>query len=268
MVDNSKRLANKILESHSKYHIYDIAKSSLIHNGYTNISYYFLMNDNVELQIRIGNDNNLVNRRNEIAFLQAIDNTDFIYLDSKNGNAIKKWIKGVNPDTKLSKKLSFIKKLNNKIDDLHKTKVNKKIISHNYLEYLDLAELDKSIKDKYVELVNGVANDPWVISHNDLNPDNIIVNDNQIYFIDYEWARINHPLWDIANYFREVNMPIWKAHLFALINKINWKKLRDYIFICTCYSYQWTFYMNQSEKILKYRPVVKSQMERYFKKFY
>ncbi|HDR1123081.1 TPA: phosphotransferase, partial [Pasteurella multocida] len=39
--------------------------------------------------------------------------------------------------------------------------------------------------------------------HNDLVPENILIKDNRIYFIDWEYSGMNHPLFDIAAFFLE-----------------------------------------------------------------
>ncbi|HDR0611423.1 choline/ethanolamine kinase family protein [Pasteurella multocida] len=48
--------------------------------------------------------------------------------------------------------------------------------------------------DKYNKLVP---------CHNDLVPENILIKDNRIYFIDWEYSGMNHPLFDIAAFFLE-----------------------------------------------------------------
>ncbi len=264
-----RQTANKIFEKNTKYHTYDIAKSSQIHNGYTNVSYYFRTEDGKAFQVRIGNDNNFINRENEKKFLDLVHNSDYIYLNTKNGDAIKKWIIGIHPNKKTAIKLSFIKKLNKKIDKLHAMKLSEDILKHDYNCFLDKSILDERIKQKYLSLIDKYKNEPLVMSHNDLNPDNmLILEDNSIYFIDYEWARLNHPLWDICNYMREVSLPIWKMCVFGFLNRVKWSKLKDHVFICTCYAYQWTFYMEQTDKIKKYRQHLLKQMTDYYKKFY
>lgn len=264
---SNKEKANKIFTKNTKYHVYDVSKCSLIHDGFTNISYRYKLEDGSEYQIRIGNDEEFINRKNEKAFLDSIGNNDYISLDTKNGNAVKKWIDGHNPDKKTSRKISFIRKLNKEITVLHDIKINESILHHDFNEFLEKSSLSNEIKDKYLDLVRSCNKDKLVMSHNDINPANMIITpDDKIYLIDYEWARINYFWWDIANYIREVNLPLWKVHIFCLINKISYKQMKKYLFICTCFAYQWTFYMKQTNKIISYQKEVKKLMEYYFKK--
>lgn len=264
---SNKEKANKIFEKNTEYHTYDIAKCSLIHDGFTNISYRYELEDGNEYQIRIGNDQNFINRKNEKLFLDSIGNKDYVSLNVKNGDAVKKWIVGNNPDAKTARKISFLNKLNKAIEQLHKNKINKEILNQNFEEFLEKSSLEQNIKDKYLSLLNTFNNDKLVMSHNDINPSNmLIIQDKEIYFIDYEWARINYYWWDITNYIREVKLPMWKIYIFCLLNKISFKQMKQHLFVCTCYAYQWTFYMQQTNKIIAYQKEVKKLMEYYFKK--
>jgi thiamine kinase-like enzyme len=44
-----------------------------------------------------------------------------------------------------------------------------------------------------------------VFSHNDLNPGNIIVNDDEIKFIDFDYVGYGHQALDISNHFVEMS---------------------------------------------------------------
>lgn len=264
---SNKEKANKIFTKSTGYHTYDIAKCSLIHDGFTNISYRYKLENGNEYQIRIGNDQEFINRKNEKLFLDSIGNKDYISLDTKNGNAVKKWIIGKNPDEKTSGKISFLNKLNKAIEKLHTNKLNKQILYQDFGEFFEKSSLEPEIKNKYLSLLETFRKDKLVMSHNDINPANtLIIGNNEIYFIDYEWARINYYWWDITNYIREVNLPLWKTYIFCLLNNISFKQMKQRLFVCTCFAYQWTFYMQQTDKIVNYQKKVKKLMEYYFKK--
>jgi thiamine kinase-like enzyme len=94
-------------------------------------------------------------------------------------------------------------------------------------------------------------NMPLVLSHNDLSADNLLyTKDHKVVFIDYEWARLNNEYWDVANFIREVDLPLTKIKLLCKymdITKI--KDLLIFVYLATNYAYQWTFNMPQTTKI-------------------
>ncbi len=59
--------------------------------------------------------------------------------------------------------------------------------------------------EKYVYQL--AAPKKWVLSHNDLIKDNILIDqDNKYYLIDYDFATLNDPLFDVASFISESNL--------------------------------------------------------------
>jgi thiamine kinase-like enzyme len=149
---------------------------------------------------------------------------------------------------------------------LHTTNIkNHKILQHDYLDCLKRAKLPPQHRAVYLSLIKQYKNLPLVLSHNDLSADNLIYTpDHQVTFIDYEWSRLNNQYWDLANFIREVNLPINKIKELASYLKIkNIKILMDFVYLSTNYAYQWTFNMPLNPKIKKYRAIVFKKMTRY-----
>jgi hypothetical protein len=84
-----KQKAIKLFVNNTKFKSHQIKSIKQIHKGYTNISFLFTLVNNQQYQVRLSNDNKLINRKNEFAMLRNINNKDFIYFDIKTGNAIK-----------------------------------------------------------------------------------------------------------------------------------------------------------------------------------
>jgi thiamine kinase-like enzyme len=100
-----------------------------------------------------------------------------------------------------------------------------------------------------------------------LSPDNLIyTHKNQVIFIDYEWARLNNKYWDIANFIREVDLPIkWIKVLCNLLKIKHLKKLLIFVYLATNYAYQWTFNIPSTIKIKKYQQITYRKLQKYYK---
>ncbi len=260
-----KQKAINLFLKNTDYSITNIIKTRCIHNGYTNYSYYFQTSDFNEYQIRISKQIKNVDREVESIFLKTIDNKDYKYFDEKTGNAIKIWIKGKTVPFKHASKLTFINKLVKRIEKLHAISPNKQIPIHDYFKYNKKSDLHEKYMDLYKKLVNIHCHSPYVMSHNDINPLNIILGPKKsINLIDYEWARLNTPWWDLINYIRELNLSHYKIRMIAYDNELNPEDVKEQIYICACYAYMWTFYMPEDQAILKYRQQLKLQVEDYY----
>lgn len=256
----------KNIFSNKKYFIKieDIHLIKQIHHGYTNISYFVVLKNNKKLHVRIGNSS-VTNRKNEWLFIKSYHQEKlYLYFNNKNGDYIREWINIPPPTHKDLASSLFIKQLCSAIDDLHKCVFSKKLLKHNYYEFIKYGKLEKDIKQQYYTLVNKYKSDKLVLSHNDLSIDNMLYDGNRITFIDFEWGRLNNPYWDIANFIRESGLN--QKYFMLLKNNIesirdfSMKKLIDFIFICTCYAYQWAYFMQPTPKIIKYRKLCKKRL--------
>jgi hypothetical protein len=162
--------------------------------------------------------------------------------------------------------MSFLKSFVKSLKTLHKIKTTH-VLKHNYWDCFAKSKLPPKHENAYVNLVKSYENVEFVLSHNDLSPNNLIyIHDNQVIFIDYEWARLNNEYWDIANFIREVDLPIkWIKILCKLLQINNLNKLLTFVYLATNYAYQWTFNMPLTNKIKKYRQITYRKLEKYFK---
>ena len=264
--------AKELFFHNTKYRQEDIADIKQIHNGYVNISFLFILKNQVKYQIRLSSGVKLVNRKAEYEILKLTKNEDFIYYDKKTGNAIKKWIDGSHPNKKEILKRKFIKNLVGEIKKLHNIKITStsipKIDYGLYNKNID--KLDSNIKSCYLKLLDKYQNLPLVINHSDINSQNLIVDKKfNVHLIDWEWTTLNNDYWDYANFIREEYIPINKIKLFTRYNKkLDINILQDHIFICCTFALLWTHAMDQTDKIKQYNQKLIKQVNMYCNHFY
>lgn len=243
-----------------QYQFEDLVEVKKIHNGYTNLSFLIKTKDNQQYQLRFAKNNEIVDRNNEQKIILFLKKQDYLYLD-KYGNYIKKWIIGENLDIN-SINEELISKLINKINKFHEIDVRElDILRHDYNKVLNSTKIAKKYLDKYRECLHVTTNKEWIFSHNDLNPDNILIAPNKdIIFIDFEWSRINHPDWDIINFARETNFSFTSLEKIAQQANISKENFFKMYFICLCFAYNWTFENSFSYAIWKYRLKTKKKL--------
>lgn len=244
----------------------DIQIIKKIHHGFTNQSFYIKTKTNKEFQVRIGDNNEIVNRKIENVLIHSFLKDQFLYYNVKNGDAIKKWIKG--RDLKKDDLDEIvINRIIDQINLLHQTNLKDlHIEEHNYFVFLDQTLLEEKHYQKYVELVKELKDKKDVLSHNDLNLKNILINEQkEIFFIDFEWARINYWWWDFANFIREVNLSKKLILLFCKKLNLPFLEMVKYLYICTNFAVQWSYKTTQSKKVLAYRTKTFKILEKYYR---
>ena len=184
--------------------------------GLTNDIYLTTIN-NINYAIRIPKDdiNNIININNENKVLELIRNTNLdvkeYYYNTNNRIRITYYIndtieyKDNNDPNKIIKVAKLLKQLHNintnnldvyfnPIDMYYKYKSN----IHNYLYNINNYEY---IIDKIKEYdIN------YVLCHNDLVSGNILFTKDKEYLIDYEYAGLNDPIFDIMSFLTENNI--------------------------------------------------------------
>lgn len=244
----------------------DIQTIKKIHYGYTNLSFYVQLKDGKEYQLRFARNNEIVDRKNERKVINLIhEQNDYLYYD-QYGNFIKKWISGKTITVKEVND-EYLMKLQTKINEFHNIKVSDDLIlKHNYNNVLETKRLSKKYLDLYASSLSKLNLNDLVLSHNDLNVDNIIVNDkNELIFIDFEWTRMNVPNWDIINFCRESSFNIEKIKNVARLYNIPLVDFLGLYYISLCFAYNWTFENSFSFKIFKYRLEVRKQVNKIYR---
>ncbi|WIG78057.1 phosphotransferase [Photobacterium damselae] len=220
----------RIYNNHDeKSKVYDLVGSKLNKEvtsfkslgGMTNKNYHIQTNDDNEFVIRIpgkGTDS-LINRCSEMdnTFIAASLGIDIKpdFFCNQSGIKITPFIHNaetLNPDTiklyirdciNLLKQLHFGNEKFKNIFNI-KSELNKYydvINNKNFYENLtDIKELIFSLIDKYSN--NNIY---FSSCHNDTVAENFIRSSNRYYLIDWEYAALNDPMWDLAALFIENN---------------------------------------------------------------
>lgn len=236
-------------------------KIKKIHNGFTNISFLLSFENGEKFQIRIGYNNDIVDRKNEFKIIKALNLEEYLYYNPKNGNAVKKWL----PGNTLNKKNIddfFIENFCKKVDELHQVPID--LNKHDYFCFIDLVndQIEKKYLDLYRKIYSEIIDEKnFVTSHNDLNADNLIINNKNIYFIDFEWCKLNDPLWDYCNFIREVcpNKKIIAKFIKHL--NVSFCHFYKFMYLCTCFALQWTYATKPHERIVQYREKTLSKLK-------
>jgi len=153
-----------------------------------------------------------IDRENEAMLLNQIKHLglapNVLFHDSLKGIFIWEFLEGeqfiLTPETQAS----YIRLLGSSLAQIHES-----IISINSIDifsasinlYKRLLENSphQALIKKTLSLYNEISHDgmSFVLSHNDLNAKNILWND-QFLFLDWEYAGLNHPYFDIASIFK------------------------------------------------------------------
>ncbi len=176
-----------------------------------------------------------------------------IYYSITTGNMVSTWINGHSPlvDEYLTE--DFISLLMIRLKGMHKLKYPKKFNPFSHIRarlklcteaklwlptYLDklLAKFD------YLE-ASLTSNETLGLCHNDLNFSNMILSENTLFFIDFEYACMGDIFWDLATASWFLDIPQRKFLLqqyFGYYREEDYGKLVDYLFIVKLYNATWS----------------------------
>lgn len=209
------------IENVLKCDISDIKDVEIVTKGLNNRSFKFLCNGNYYIYRHPGiNGSALIDRSKESKSLNTakqlgIDNT-LIYVNEHEGWKISKFFESTE-DFDFSNK-EHIKLLANKLKILHESKVNVgfgfdyHIESDKLVEYLrvidSIAYQNASELQKKMEIIfDYLDKDKWQVSlcHNDIYEPNLLVNNDSLELIDWEFAGDSDIGFDICKLFSVLN---------------------------------------------------------------
>jgi thiamine kinase-like enzyme len=174
-----------------------------------------------------------IDRENEFMLLKNIQYLDIapkaLYVDPTNGISIWEYVQGKEvtfhpADTKQS-----IRSLGKSLRVIHSIAIpehsadifsNSMNLYHDLLEHTSDAYLFNKASNLYNELLKDDVSK--VLSHNDLHKKNILWND-EFYFLDWEYAGINHPCFDIASLVRSFQLSEKEVHELSIGYSFNTK---------------------------------------------
>ena len=170
-----------------------------------------------------------LNRKREASLLNTISHScscpNIIFKDLSAGIIIWEYIEGTEAESKLILNKDFLIKLGRKVKNIHTTDTTT-LSSYNFLDfiehYINIIKDNKSVVD-INNLISKLYNSDTrlTLCHNDLTKPNILVGDT-ISFIDWEYASLNDPHYDIATVFQAYNLNANQRDAFLIgYNSVN-----------------------------------------------
>jgi len=260
-----------------------ISKLRLIRNGETSLTYcgYFNNKKSILKILKKNTDKNLENN----FYSQKISNQivkenlfpKIIYNDYKNCLYIYEYFEGKELKT-LSKELIIM--IGSKLKKLHSLDLNKNLNSFESQIYLYIHKINKNKNNKilkegikfYTKLKNNKFDN--VVSHNDLNNSNILFNNYEVRFIDYDYLSINDRFCDLARIcssykFSKKDIEVFLESYGLVSNKNNLDILQRWQLMNLYTDVIWFYFLkesefniyNQNEMIVRARKLIKQQKQ-------
>ena len=170
-----------------------------------------------------------LNRKREASLLNAINHScscpNIIFNDLNAGIIVWEYIEGTEAKSELILNKDFLIRLGRKVKNIHITDITT-LSSYNFLDFIehykDIIKDNKSRED-INNLISKLYNSDTQLTlcHNDLTKPNILVGDT-ISFIDWEYASLNDPHYDIATVFQAYNLNANQRDAFLIgYNSVN-----------------------------------------------
>ena len=170
-----------------------------------------------------------LNRKREASLLNAISHScscpNIIFNDLNAGIIVWEYIEGTEAKSELILNKDFLIRLGRKVKNIHITDITT-LSSYNFLDFIehykDIIKDNKSRED-INNLISKLYNSDTrlTLCHNDLTKPNILVGDT-ISFIDWEYASLNDPHYDIATVFQAYNLNANQRDAFLIgYNSVN-----------------------------------------------
>ena len=151
----------------------------------------------------------VIDRQNEFTLLKNIQYLDIapkaLYVDPTNGISIWEYVQGQEATFHTTDTKQSMRSLGKSLRTIHSIAIpehsadifsNSMNLYHGLLEHTSDVDLFNKASNLYNELLQDDVSK--VLSHNDLHKKNILWND-AFYFLDWEYAGMNHPCFDIAS---------------------------------------------------------------------
>ena len=246
---------NNLLSSafHNKCDISTITPIGGLNNDnfkitYNNSNYFVRISSSSYIYNDINEETNILKKASALNLSPSV-----IYFDSSNRNLLTDWIDGRMPTEKESNSETFITVLTKKLKILHNlTSTNvfnpfveiRKIIFSNKDYFfdtvpyiLDLLEnlniIETLVKDSYME----------GLCHNDLNPSNILLTEENLYIVDYEFAARGDIFFDLATIawlLEDNSRKLLIKKYFGYYSEAYYDKLTKYIYVVKMYNGCWS----------------------------
>ncbi len=232
--------AIKFFLDKTHYEQSDIVEYKVIHQGYTNNNCLIkTINGSYILRTPI-KSHDFVNEFNAYKNYQKIK---FYQFDQKSGVYIKPFLEAKHPQLSNKKHLQLII---DEVKQVHSKNITYPIKEQDWFEWIEYNVLDSKVLSLFYKINNKIKNDPKSFTHHDLNQANILIKDNRVFLIDWEWARIDSPYFDFATL--ALNDKVDEQLLIQYAN-LDAQKLDNYKFMILVFSHMWCIYMNTKQTL-------------------
>ena len=260
-----------------------ISKLRLIRNGETSFTYFGYYNNKKSIFkiLKKNTDKNLENN----FYSQKISNQivkenlfpKIIYSDYKNSLYVYEYFEGKELQT-LNKELIIM--IGSKLKKLHSIELDKNLNSFESQIYLYIQKINQNKNNKIlkegIKLYTKLKNNKFdnVVSHNDLNNSNILFNNHEVRFIDYDYLSINDRFCDLARIcssykFSKTDIEVFLESYGLVCNKNNLGILKSWQLMNLYTDVIWIYFLkeseiniyNQNEMIIRARKLIKQQKQ-------
>ena len=260
-----------------------ISQLRLIRNGETSSTYFGYFNNKKSI-FKILKKNMEKNLENNF-YGQKISNQivkenlfpKIIYSDHKNSLYVYEYFEGKELQT-LNKELIIM--IGSKLKKLHSLDLNKNLNSFESQIYLYIHNINENKNNKIlkegIKLYTKLKNNKFdnVVSHNDLNNSNILFNNYEVRFIDYDYLSINDRFCDLARIcssykFSKKDIEVFLESYGLECNKNNLGILQSWQLMNLYTDVIWFYFLkesefniyNQNEMIVRARKLIKQQKQ-------
>ncbi len=211
MIDQNEKLIQEKAAKAFKVKLEDVKVKFRCLGGMSHLTYVIEI-DNVLYTYRvIGKDGNLfVSRQSEHENLKRIVplhiNNETVYFDEKTGEKAAKYVEGTVLST--IDYHPYLEDVAQTLKKLHHSDISPES-DYGLIERLNLYEtytdqrsdLYLDLKDKWINIyLNERLHMPKVFCHNDAQRSNIVIAEDQVYLLDWEYAGLNEFYYDIASF--------------------------------------------------------------------
>ncbi|MEE0933176.1 choline kinase family protein [Clostridium sp. D43t1_170807_H7] len=246
----------KFLKTELKWDIANL--SSIKRIGGLSSENYKVSYKNSNYFVKICTHNYLhTDRKNELLIINKAIEVNIAphlhYFSTQTGNIVSNWINGAIPSLTDFSSTKFLHKLSNSLKNFHSLKCEKYFNPFNHIrkriticKNLNLP-LPKSIDMllKYLTSLEIKLNkNPLIgLCHNDLNASNIILSNDNLYFVDFEYSSMGDVFFDLATiswFFTEDSRKQLLILYFGEFKNEYYQKLLDYLFVVKFYNATWS----------------------------
>ena len=202
-------------------------------------------------------------------FHPSIDN---LYFDKENGIKISNLISDFTTFDNQNIIFTHIRRIADCLRKFHSSNIagiNKFNVKEKIKQYKTMAKTASLLKEEeIIKQYEQYENDELVLCHNDLVPGNILFINHKVELIDYEYASLNDPYFDLASFLSENNITDEIVIKFFLeqyfkepIKEEQYKKLHAFINLNNLLWYYWALMMYEIDKQTIYLEIAKEKKE-------